>query len=307
MVQGESEACYAVAMARVIAGGTGELRRRPPLSALMFAVSPLVIDRDGGDATLEFAAAGVPVVAGSGPATGTTAPATAAGAMVQSLAEVLAQVALVQLAFPAAPVIGYSVGGAADPRTGKMVGYPLDIRDPALGVDLVHRVGLPSLHGTGGADAELPGTWTAAAQAGPSLTMAAWSGSELTVGLGITNGDTLWSAEALMLDDHLYHQARYTVMETVSDDEALALDVIDAVGPGGHFLSHPHTRKHMRTSFLRGMTLELDERGGYRDAIDVARERARHILEDYHPEPLGEDKATELRQILTAADAELRS
>jgi trimethylamine--corrinoid protein Co-methyltransferase len=137
--------------------------------------------------------------------------------------------------------------------------------------------------------------------------MAAWSGSELTVGLGITNGDTLWSAEALMLDDHLYHQARYIVMETAVDDEQLALDVIDAVGPGGHFLAHPHTRKHMRAGFVRGLTLEFDEQGRYRDAIDVARERAHEILEHYEPEPLGEGKATELREILATADAELRS
>ena len=30
------------------------------------------------------------------------------------------------------------------------------------------------------------------------------------------------------------------------DEESLALDVIDAVGPGGHFLAQPHTRRHMR-------------------------------------------------------------
>ena len=307
MVQGERLARCAVEMATVIAGDAEELRRRPPLSDLTFVVSPLTIDRDGADAALVFAAAGVPMVLGSAPVCGTTGPATAAGAMVQSLAEVLALVVLVQLAHPGAPVIGYSVSGSADPRTGDG-GQSLDGRDPALCVDLVHHLGLPSLHATGGGtDAELPGTWAEAAQAGASLTRAAWSGSELTVGLGLTSDGLLWSAEDLILDDHLYHQARYMVMDMAVDDEDLALDVIDAVGPGGHFLGQAHTRRHMRETFVRGLTGEPDAGGGYRDPVAVARERARDILEHYEPEPLGEARAAALRRILAAADAELKS
>jgi trimethylamine--corrinoid protein Co-methyltransferase len=307
MVQGEREARYAVEMATVIAGGAEELRFRPSLSDLTFAVSPLTIDRDGADAALVFAEAGVPVVLGSAPAGGTTGPATHAGLMVQSLAEVLALVTLVQLAHPAAPVFGYAIPGIADPRTGGF-GTSLDGRDPALCVDLVHHLGLPSQQGCGGGtDTEIAGTWTEAAEGGASLTMAAWSGSELTVGLGLTNCGTLWSAEDLILDDHLYEQARYTVMDMAVTEEDLALDVIDAVGPGGHFLGHAHTRKHMRKSFVRGLTGEPNASGGNRDPAEVARERARDILERYEPEPLAQDKADELRRILAAADAELRS
>ena len=307
MVQGEREARYAVQMAAVIAGGAAELRRRPPLSDLTFAVSPLTIDRDGAEAALVFAEAGVPVVLGSAPVCGTTGPATAAGALVQSLAEVLALVSLVQLAVPGAPVFGYSISGSTDPRTGRG-GCSLDGRDPALCVDLVHHLGLPSQLGAGGGtDIDLPGTWAEAAQAGPSLTMAAWSGSELTVGLGLTNDGMLWTAEDLILDDDLYHQARYTVMDVAVDDEELALDVIDAVGPGGHFLGQAHTRTHMRETFVRGLASEPDASGGYRDPVAVARERAHDILEHYEPEPLDEAKAAALRRILAAADAELKS
>ena len=70
-------------------------------------------------------------------------------------------------------------------------------------------------------------------------------------------------------------------MTTPVDDEELALDVIDAVGPGGHYLGHAHTRKHMRAGFVRGLGSEPDAQGGYRDAVEVARERALDILENY--------------------------
>jgi trimethylamine--corrinoid protein Co-methyltransferase len=301
MVQGERQARSAVAMATVIAGGGEALRRRPPLSNLICAVSPLTIDRDGADAALVFAEAGVPVALCSVPVGGTTAPATPAGALVQALAEVLALVALVQLASPGAPVIAYPAVFTADPRTGGMA-TSIDERDPALSVALVHRLGLPSLHAVGGTETDLPGTWAAAAEAGPSLAAAARSGSELCVGIGLTNGGMLWSAESLILDDFFYHQARYAVMERAADDEALALDVIDAVGPGGHFLGHQHTRRHFKTSFVRGVTAELGDRGAYRDAVEVARERALDILEHYTPETLDAAKAADLRRIITAAD-----
>jgi len=63
----------------------------------------------------------------------------------------------------------------------------------------------------------------------------------------------------------------------------------------------------MRAGFVRGLASEPAAQGGYRDAVEVARERALDILQHYQPEPLDEDKATELRRILAAADTELKS
>ena len=79
-------------------------------------------------------------------------------------------------------------------------------------------------------------------------------------------------------------------------EEALALDVIYAVGPGGHFLAQPHTRRHMRDA----------DGQHYRDAVEVARERALDILQHYGPEPLDDDARRELRRIVGDADRELR-
>lgn len=79
-------------------------------------------------------------------------------------------------------------------------------------------------------------------------------------------------------------------------EEALALDVIYAVGPGGHFLAQPHTRRHMRDA----------DGQHYRDAVEVTRERALDILQHYGPEPLDDDARRELRRIVGDADRELR-
>ena len=94
MVQGEREARYAVEMATVIAGGAEQLRRRPPMSNLIGTVQPLINDKDGIEAALVFAEAGIPVCFVTMPTYGTTAPATKAGAYVMGFAELVSATVL---------------------------------------------------------------------------------------------------------------------------------------------------------------------------------------------------------------------
>jgi trimethylamine--corrinoid protein Co-methyltransferase len=89
------------------------------------------------------------------------------------------------------------------------------------------------------------------------------------------------------------------------NDETLAMEAIRKVGPGGHFLGQKHTRDHMRTSLVRGVTHELDAQRKYRDPHEVARERVRWIIENHKPEPLETKQRKELTRILAAADKEL--
>lgn len=107
------------------------------------------------------------------------------------------------------------------------------------------------------------------------------------------------------MDDELYHRARYALMAMDVSDEALALDVIQKVGPGGHYLAQKHTRKHMRTAMKPGLGHQMDAEGKYRDPLEVSRERVRWILDNYQPEPLENVKQAELAKILTAADEEI--
>ena len=115
-------------------------------------------------------------------------------------------------------------------------------------------------------------------------------GCELYTGIGLTNTYQLFTPENLILDDDLYHRARHAFLDIPMDEESLALDVIEAVGPGGHFLAQPHTRRHMRDAVLRAVSQEIGPDGQhYRDPVEVARERALDILDNYRPEPLADD------------------
>jgi hypothetical protein len=53
------------------------------------------------------------------------------------------------------------------------------------------------------------------------------------------------------------------------------------------------------------ITQQMTKDGGYRDPLEVAREKVAWILDSYQPEPLEAAKHAELVKILAAADQEL--
>jgi hypothetical protein len=62
----------------------------------------------------------------------------------------------------------------------------------------------------------------------------------------------------------------------------------------------------MRKLEFSELTAQPIPGGGYRDPIEVAREKTEWILENHHPEPLGEAQQAEIKRILQAAEQELR-
>ncbi len=275
MVQGKRHARHAVAMAEVVAGGREALRAKPVLSNLIGTVSPLVLDRDGIEAALVFAEAGVPVCFVSMPTLGTTAPATKAGAYALGLAEVVAGAVVLQLAHPGAPVLGAIFQVYADPRTGATVSFPLDSRGFFLPTELMHHVGLPTMAGYGGTDAVATDSWQSTMEELHPLTFAALDRAETFTAIGLSKTYTLFSPEKMVLDDELYHRVRFGVLDIPVDDDELALEVVDDVGPGGHYLATPsHARPHAGGD---------DARPGARTGVDGplpgssrGRARARH-------------------------------
>jgi trimethylamine--corrinoid protein Co-methyltransferase len=136
------------------------------------------------------------------------------------------------------------------------------------------------------------------------MLLCALCGAETASGLGLRETCTLLSPEALVLDSDIYHTVRKEVAYLDTSREAMALDVIKAVGPRGHFLFQEHTRQRIRDFEFSDVADELDEHGGFRDPIEVAREKTGWILENHHPRPVPEDQKAELTRILRSADKE---
>ena len=304
-VMDEMMARYAVEMARVIAGDEATLRERPPLSSLVCTIAPMGQDSGGMESALVFAEAGLPVGFMSMANTGSTAPATLAGTVVAADAEIVAALVLIQLAYPGAPVFHSLMPGIMHPRTGAYLATAWEGELLyAVGVELAHMWGVPTLAGIFGTDGQVPG-WQSAAEAAASLLLTALCGADTGSGMGLLESCTLLYPEAILLDSDIYQRVRIDLGGLDTSPEALALDVIKEVGPRGHFLKERHTRTHMRQRRFSELTGQLAPEGGYRDPLEVAREKLAWILENHHPEPLTESQQSEFGRILETAQAEL--
>ncbi len=298
----------AVEMARAVAGGADALRARPVLSSFQVSLSPLTFDGDALEAALVYAEAGVPagfVVMAIGCA---TAPATPAGVLAQSNAEVLAGMTIVELLVPGAPTFYGACSTTMDLRTGLTTcGGPEDLLYQAAFAQLARHYRVPSSVGTFAPGAKSP-DWQAGLENGLSGLASLLAGADMLSGAGLLYAARVFALEEMVLDAEVFGLVRHLAGGLTIDDEALAVDVIGEVGPGGNFLAEDHTVAHMRELwqprlFDRG-TWEDWEAAGRPSPRDRARERVRSLLASHVPLPLDEGLAGELDAIVAAFSRE---
>jgi trimethylamine--corrinoid protein Co-methyltransferase len=304
---GETATRYAIEMATVVAGSKEKLKENPLFSVLICSIAPLLQDKDAIEGAILVAEQGIPVSFMAMPTMATTAPATQAGAFVVADAEIVSATVLMQLVNPGTPVSHSLLQAWIDPRSGNYLPYPVDARNRYAVVDIAHHWGMPSFGGAFGTESAEPGTWQSAADVALDPLLIGLAGCEWATGIGLNRTFTTLYPEGIILDDELYHKARYALAEEEINPDTIALDVIDKVGPGGHYLSQKHTRKHLRTTVKLGLCHVLDQTGKYRDPMEVAREKFEWILENHEPTPLEEDKQAELKKILATAAEEMQS
>ena len=168
-VMGDASARYALEMALAISGDAEAMRERPPLSVVIDTTDPLGQNGLGLETALVFAGAGLPVVIMAMPTMMSTAPTTPAGALAVGNAAVISGIALLQLAFPGAPVLHSLSVGVMDPRTaGYLMRTPLADSLFGAAIELAHAHGLPCLAGEFGTDALEPG-WQHAKEHGAAV------------------------------------------------------------------------------------------------------------------------------------------
>jgi trimethylamine--corrinoid protein Co-methyltransferase len=301
----EREARAAVEMATVIAGSKEELRKRPVLSIMQCTAPPLGQDGGSVDAALIGAEAGLPVGFMTMAACLTTGPATLAGNLVVGNAEVISATALIELAYPGAPVFYAAAQTASDLRSGAYTGGgPEDFLFGAAQNKLSDYYNIPLSMGSFATGAKEP-NWQAGVDNSLSTFMASVVMSDMLLGVGLLHGSRIWSYAQMLMDCEIFSIIHKMMQGIVVDDETLALDVIRNVGPGGNFLSQKHTLKHMREIFIpkfmdRRPYNEWEQK--HDDGRDWALEKAREILKTHQPQPLDVDVSNELKRIIRSVE-----
>ncbi len=299
------EAKAAIEMAAAIVGGKDKLRERPVLSLMQCTAPPLGHDGGSLDAALLAAEVGIPTGFMTMAACATTGPTTMAGNLAVGNAEVIAGTALLQLAFPGAPVFYAAAQTASDLRTGAYTGGgPEDFLFGAATNVLADFYNIPLSMGAFATGAKEP-NWQAGLEGAMSSFMASVVMSDMLLGCGFLHGSRIWSFAEMMMDCEIFSIVHKMMEGIVVNEETLALDVIAAVGPGSHYLGQKHTRKHMRELFMP----QFMDRRPYSewetkkdDARDWALAKARKTLKEHQPDPLEENISKEFDRIIKSVE-----
>jgi len=207
---------------------------------------PLMHDPDALTKVIGCAELLIPLIYAPAPNQGATGPRSVTGSIVVGNAETLSGLVLHQHVKPGAPFV-YGVGaGAMDMRTmTDPYCAPEAILAQQVHLDLVRHYGLPSFSYAGMSDSKvLDEQW--AADAALSMAYGSLSRATLLHDVGYLESGLQSTCESIVFGDELVAYARAFMRDVPVDDEALALDDIAAVGPGGSYLGTKHTRRHHR-------------------------------------------------------------
>lgn len=299
------EAEAAMEMAALLAGGKDRLRERPVLSLMQCTAPPLGHDGGSLDAALIAARHGIPTGFMTMASCMTTGPVTMAGTLAVGNAEVIAATALLQLAYPGAPVFYAAAQTAADPRLGCYTGGgPEDYLFGAATNVLADFYNIPLSMGSFATGAKEP-NWQAGVDGSLSTFMASVVMSDMLLGCGFLHGSRIWSYAEMIMDCEIFSIIHKMMQGIEVSEETLALETIANVGSGGHYLAQKHTRKHMRELFLP----QFMDRRPYSvweekkdDARDWAVNKARKILTEHCPEPLDPKISLEMAKIIQSVE-----
>ncbi len=293
-----------IEMSERIMGGAEALRERPIVSFITsWMVSPLMFATDVTTLLIEVCRQGMPVVLSSAPMAGSTSPVTLAGTLAQLNAEELAGLALTQLVSPGTPVLIGPIPATADMRTGSYLGGSVEIGIANAAItQMAHFYEVPIYNSAGMTESKLPDI-QAGIEKTQSIIQVALAGSNfIHHAAGMLEDMSTIAYEQFVIDNDMLGMAMRAVRGIEINEETLALDVIDSVGPGNHYLGEMHTMKHMRTAHhypsdvINRQDRGLWEEDGATDARTRAIKIARDILENHKPDPIDADVDAWIRE-----------
>lgn len=297
-------------MAIEVAGGIENLQQRPFLIFYPEPISPFVFPADVIDRLFVCADLSMPQIQGPTIQFGATGPVTLAGAVVQAIAESLMCLVLAQLRKPGCPCglgCNFSV---FDMTTGLLsMASPEMSLALAAQAEVAQSFGLPSWGLAGTTDAKLLDA-QAGSESAFSILAQGLAGLNLIHDVGYMDNGMVCSAEQLILGDENIGMTKRFMRGIAVNRETLAREVIEKVGPGGHFLEEAHTYNHFKSelwvpSLMTRATYEDWQREGAKDMAKRIHDRLQGILKNHKAPALSDKTLATLSIIRQKAEKEL--
>jgi trimethylamine--corrinoid protein Co-methyltransferase len=297
---------YIVDLCAALRGSERDAKKYPLCYHLLEPISPLRFPFDGIDVLYEINKIDLPVQIGPMAQTGMSAPMSLAGTMAQENAEILAGVCITQAICPGTAVCYGGICHAFDMATTQLIfaGPEQAIFGVAM-TQIGRSYGLPVYINVGLTDSKMPDA-QAGLEAGITLALGAAAGADIFGHLGICGVDQASSLDMLLVQHEIIRYVESTLRDIDFSDEAMGLDVLEQVGPGGVFIGTDHTAKRFRHELWFPRLLDrrfyqswLDEGGTSME--DRCRVEKEEILHRHTTIPVSEELDREISAIVRRA------
>jgi len=273
-----------IELAAMIAGSKQALLERPFISVITsFAISPLKLCTQSTLIMQEAIRHRIPVALSSAPMAGATSPLTMAGTLTQLHAEELAGITICQLTNPGAPLLYGGIPGMANLAT---MGYCGGAAECGMMNAAIHQLSrhikVPNYNSSGLSDSKVPDAQAGYEKAFTTVLNAMGGSNYIHHAAGMLESMLTIAHEQFVIDDEIIGSACKVLQGIEVDEDHLALEVIEAVGPGGNFMAAPHTMKYMRSEYYNsnGVT-DRKSRGQWEAEGSMdARQRALGIVKE---------------------------
>ncbi len=276
--------CQAISEMEPGTGGMGRWFR-----ANNYLVSPLRYPAASAEEFMWFYDHGYRCTFGQLSSIGGTTPVTLAGSVGLSLAETLAISWIMHVLHGDRGLAIRTVIPPLDMRTGFMpYGRPEQMLTLLAQRDVCRYIGTQDEYSFGTScaakDTDFEAGLTKGFQAG--LQLAALG--KVTWSFGKFSTDEVIDPRMMLIENEFIDGIERVVKGVRAGAQSLPLDVVEEVGPGGVFLTHPHTMEHYRDelwtpSLMSGENLEAWKAAGSVSILEKARRRAVEIIDTHRP------------------------
>ncbi len=305
-VSPDVEGCIAaVEMCEVVAGGAEAFQRKPFATCYINVTSGLIANAEALQKCMFLAGKGLPMLYIPLNAGGVNSPVTTAGCMATMNAGILLGIVLAQLVREGTPVAvpGWN-GGPYNLKT--MVGNYVLADEQGVPTEMGKYYDLPVFGLGGSTDSKVLDQQTGM-EVTISLMTALLHGANIVHDVGFMDAGLQGSLQLQVIANDTLGFIRAATRGIVVDDETLALDVVEELGPTGNYLDHKHTLRHFKEPYYskladKGSHSQWTERGATTMEERAASEVDR-ILAKHQVEPLPPDIQRDIKRIVEREQA----
>ncbi len=242
------EGCVAaVEMCEIVAGGVEAFQHKPFATCYINVTSGLIMNAEALRKCMYLAEKGLPQLWIPLNAAGVNSPATTAGCMASMNAGILLGIVLSQLVHEGAAVAvpGWN-GGPYNLQT--MVGNYVLADEQGVPTSMGKYYDLP-VFGLGGSTDSKVLDQQCGMEATISLLTALLHGANIVHDIGFMDAGLQGSLQMIAICNDTLGFIRAMTRGVAVNDETLALDVIEELGPTGSYLGHEHTLRHFKEPY----------------------------------------------------------